>query len=588
MSTDVEKVKDRLGIVDVVSRYTKIQKSGKNWRGLSPFKKEKTPSFFVSPDKGMYYDFSSGQGGDIFTFVQKMEGVDFGGALKILAELAGVTLTGGQSHESRDERERHYALMEEACVFYEARMTDEARGYLEQRGLSEESITGWRLGFAPESKAGESASWTHARDHLRAQGYGDAEIELLGIAKRGEKSGFYDRFRSRIMFPIFDTAGRVIAFSGRIFGAAAEDKEQAKYLNSPETPLFDKSRTLYGYDRAKNAIRSNNFAIFVEGQMDLLMAHQTGYRNTVAVSGTGLTEAHLGLISRLTKNLVLALDADRAGIAASGRAAALALERSMDVKVAALPEGLDPADAILKDPELWKRAIKGAVHVVDFYLAHVDTEPHRDDRARLLAAQTLVLPFIGRIANAVDRAHFIHRFADRYDITEEAVQSEVVRIQREAAREARRTDTPSPHISMGTLASARETQGGNRKEELQRLLAGLIEEARTNGRTSEAEMIEARFLALTEPHVPSSDTEREALLFEAEAFRDMHEHPMEAIEEILDAYETLILKEKLRILAQSARLAEQEGKHDEAEAILREADTVSKCLAALEKKEKTG
>lgn len=584
MSTDIEQIKERLNIVDVIGQYTKLQKSGKNWKGLSPFKKEKTPSFFVSPDKGMYYDFSSGQGGDMFTFIQKMDGVDFQGALKILADRAGVTLSGGgYSRESRDARERQYALMEDACLFFENQLTDEVRAYLDERGLLPETIKKWRLGFSAEAQSGDSASWTRARDYLRGKGYGDAEIELLGIAKRGERGGFYDRFRSRIMFPLFDSAGRVVAFSGRIFGAAAEDKENAKYLNSPETPLFDKSRLLYGYDRAKSAIRAHNFSILVEGQMDLLMAHQAHYANTVAVSGTGLTKEHLDLLARLSPHLVLALDSDSAGIAASGRAAALALARGMDTKVAALPAGLDPADAILKDPVLWKDAVKHAVHIVDFYLAHVETMPHKDARARLFAAQKLVLPFIARIQNAMDQAHFIHKFSDRFSISEDAVRVEAKKALAEEEREARAYHTPASDMSHDTTPPQKE-----RTSELVRLLSGVVEYMSENGKEEASEILRARLARIQGAYVPPAPEHRDALLFEAEAFSAMSEDFDKAILRAADEYEMLVVRARLRTLAGEARRLEEEGKTSEAETALQEIALLSRRLAELEKSQKTG
>ncbi len=588
MTSDIEQIKERLNIVDVIGQYTKLQKSGKNWKGLSPFKKEKTASFFVSPDKGMYYDFSSGQGGDMFTFVEKVEGVDFRGALKMLADRAGVVLHGGgYSRESRDARERHYALMEDACLFYEAQMPEEARAYLVGRGLLEATQKEWRLGFAPEARAGESASWTRARDHLRTKGYGDAEIEQLGIAKRGERGGFYDRFRSRILFPIFDSAGRVIAFSGRIFGEAALDKENAKYLNSPETPLFDKSRTLYGYDRAKNAIRTNNFSILVEGQMDLLMAHQAKYANTVAVSGTGFTEGHLELLARLSPNLVLALDADSAGISAAGRAASLALARGMDTKVAALPAGLDPADAIMKDEGLWKNAVRNAVHIVDFYLSHVETLPHKDARSRLLAAQKLVLPFIARMKNAVDQAHFIHRFSDRFGISEEAVRVEVRRALADIEREERAPFGRAPDaVSQKTPQEEPTPRAEGREVELLRLLSGVIEERRQSGHEEEAHALEEHLRRINGVYLPPSPEERDALLFEAEAFREIDTDPDTLLARTLGEYEALVVRATLRTLAMRARIAEEEGKTTEAETILKDIAEASGRLAELEKSRK--
>ena len=410
----VEQVKERLSIVEVVGPYVKLTKAGKSYKGLSPFKKEKTPSFYVSPDRGMYYCFATSKGGDVFTFVQEMEGVDFRGALKILAERAGIELS-EESKESRSERDRLYAMVAEAVSFYGKAIehAPHALTYLEGRGVAAPTIPLFSIGYAPEA-------WDTLKNYLAAKGYSESEIERAGLIKKGEKGSYYDRFRSRVMFPINDASGRPIGFSGRIIGKAAEDKENAKYINSPESALFDKSAVLFGYDRAKGMIRKSNFSILVEGQMDLVMSHQAGWGNTVAVSGTGLTERHLDLLSRLSKNMVLALDADSAGIASAHRSALMGIGKGMEVKVAVLPEGSDPADLIKSDPDAWRLAIKGALSVADFFIARIvksENDPHKRQRR----VREEVLPLIGAMPSRMDAAHFVKRVSDALSIPQEAV-----------------------------------------------------------------------------------------------------------------------------------------------------------------------
>ncbi|HCC05588.1 TPA: hypothetical protein DEP58_04820, partial [Patescibacteria group bacterium] len=242
-----------------------------------------------------------------------------------------------------------------------------------------------------------------------------------------------DRFRSRIMFPIMDPAGRVVAFSGRIFGEASKDDKNAKYLNSPETPLFDKSRILFGYNKAKQFIRKYDFSILVEGQMDLVMSHQSGYANTVASSGTSLTTDHLMLLDRLSKKLVMAYDADPAGVASSGRGASLALTRGMDVKVARVPIGKDPADCILEDANVWKDAVRNSKHVVDFYLDITLREAQEkkwNQRQLVLYARDTVLPYIQQVRSATDKAQFVHNYANVLGISEDAVWDELRQLDR--------------------------------------------------------------------------------------------------------------------------------------------------------------
>ena len=309
MSTPVEQIKERLGIADVVGSYMKLERVGSSLKGKCPFHNEKTPSFFVSPARGSYYCFGCQAKGDIFTFVQEFEGLDFIGALRVLAVRAGVTLT-KIDPKVRSEYARLYLCLEKATRFYEETLISntEASEYITSRGLKQETIKDWRLGFAP-------SDWRQLFDYLLKEGFKTEEMEKVGLIKVAHQTDtgghavsapkkYYDTFRGRIMFPIRDSAGRVIAFSGRIL-PRLDDGKTGKYINSPETILFSKSEVLYGFDRAKLVIRQKDAAILVEGQMDLLMAHQAGFENTVASSGTALTEQQLVRLKRLSENLLL-------------------------------------------------------------------------------------------------------------------------------------------------------------------------------------------------------------------------------------------------------------------------------------------
>src|SRR3989339_66129 len=379
MNSPVQQIKERLSIEEIVSSYIKLEKAGANLKAKCPFHNEKTPSFFVSPERGNYYCFGCGAKGDIFTFVEEFEGLDFKGALKILADRAGVSLA-QYSREKEGGKEKLYKIMEEATKFFEKNLVADksVSEYLKTRGLEDKTIKDFRIGFIKED-------WRLLYSHLKEIGFTDEEIERAGLVKRTEK-GIYDRFRGRIIFPISDSIGRIIAFSGRIFSAqggsasGGEDSnyEQAKYLNSPDTPIFSKSAVLYGLDKAKESIRKNNFSVLVEGQMDLILWHQAGYKNTIASSGTALSDStmakenavsNLELVRRLSNNIVLAFDADRAGFNASNRAAKIALSLGMDVKVVSMPEGIDPADLISKSgSSAWRQVIKDSKHIIEFLL----------------------------------------------------------------------------------------------------------------------------------------------------------------------------------------------------------------------------
>lgn len=577
MSDQVQLIKERLNIVDVIGQYVKLTKAGKNYKGLSPFNKEKTPSFFVSPDKGMYYDFSSGQGGDVFSFIERMEGLDFKGALTMLAERAGVELQ-QEAPGAKDARERLYSILEEVTRYYQTKLSENtgARAYLEKRGVEETTMRNFRLGFAEDG-------WQTLHDHLLSQKYTEMEMEQAGLIKKGEKGTYYDRFRSRIMFPIMDSSGRVVAFSGRIFGEAARDENNAKYLNSPETRLFDKSRILYGFHRAKQYIRKYDFTILVEGQMDLVLSHQIGYGNTVAVSGTGLTEHHLLLLEKLSKKMVLAFDADRAGVASAGRGAFIALKRGIDVKVAIVPEGKDPADCILEDPQEWKRAVKNSKHVIDFFMDRLIAESKEkgwDARTCVTRAQESVLPFIASIQSASERAHFSQSVASALNIHEEAVREDVHTLRTQNTRESY---TP-PQQTMQTTQQV--TPSFSRKTDLEKTLLGFIfmHEASDHD-VLEMETVQKTAntfgIPLTELRVRYED-EKEHLIEESnEKYPTSHE-PMEIAMSLLKDLGRIYVTDNLDMVRLLQLEAEHEGNEEQSALLAKKVADLSKQREALE------
>lgn len=421
MSDVIQQVKDRLNIIDVVSSYVELQKAGRHFKACCPFHNEKTPSFNVSPERGMYHCYGCRAGGDMFTFIQEIEGVEFKEALKILANKAGVELV-PVSPQKKNERDRIYAVLEEATNFFEHSLVEGSvpREYIEKRGVTLTTSMTWRLGYAP----GSDNIWRTTKDYLLKKGFTENELLKAGLIKNSEKGrDSYDVFRNRVMFPLFDQGGRVVAFSGRTL----EKKDDTpKYVNSPETELFKKSEILYGYHRAKHGIRQLDFSIIVEGQFDVVMSHQAGYNNTVAVSGTALTSHHVQLLERLSKRVVLALDADKAGIAAMKRAADLMLRRGLDVKVAVLEGGKDPADVILDDPKKYKKMIGHSVHVIEFLLANL-ASLGLDDRTFKLRAREEVIPYILLLPNKIDQDHFESKVAEVLKTTKEAVHFEVER-----------------------------------------------------------------------------------------------------------------------------------------------------------------
>ena len=445
MSDTVQQIKDKLSIVDVVSQYVKLERAGGSMRARCPFHSEKSPSFFVSPDRGTYHCFGCGVGGDIFTFVQTIEGLDFKGVLKILAERAGVPLVeySRAGADEKDERDRLFNLLEAATLFYTAQITPEVREYLHQRGVTDDTLIKFRLGWAGNG-------WSDLSTALRAKKYSEKEIIDAGLTKKNDRGTLTDKFRNRVMFPIGDSAGRIVGFSGRIFGPDASP-EAPKYLNSPETPLFHKSRILYGFDKAKLEMRRLNCAILVEGQVDLVASHQAGWGNTVAVSGTAFTPEHAALVHRMTENLVIALDADEAGLKAAGRAARAAMQSGLNVKVAQLPEGLDPADLILKEgADAWKDSIKNAKDIVTFLLDVLAARmPARDTFRR--AVETAVLPFVADVKSPIAREQYLHEIAGRLGVSESAVAEALARM---PVTPIDRSATPMPEPVIASPAAA--------------------------------------------------------------------------------------------------------------------------------------
>ncbi len=439
--TSVEQIKERLPINEVVGQYVKLEKSGASYKAKCPFHNEKSASFFVSPDRGGYYCFGCGAKGDIFTFVEQFEGLDFRGALKVLAERAGVQLTFDKKADG--ERDRLFQIVEDATKFFEGQLglqsaqAKEVQEYLKKRGITSATRAEFRIGWAPEG-------WSNLRDYLKKKGWNDLIMEKAGLIKRKENkdngdvnqvqgptldksSSYYDRFRGRVMFPISDSSGRVIAFSGRIL---KDDGKSAKYLNSPDTPLFDKSLVLYGLDKAKSDIRRMNYTIMVEGQMDLVMSHQAGIKNTVASSGTALTDeisnstgviSNLNLVRRLSPNIILAFDSDKAGQMAAMRAVATtAVSMGMAVKIADIEGGKDPADIVLQNPEEWKNILRKAKHVIEYELGNVlrdVTDQHKVGRA----VKERIFPYLALMDSEMDKAYYIKMTADKMKVSEHAV-----------------------------------------------------------------------------------------------------------------------------------------------------------------------
>jgi DNA primase len=415
-NSNLEKIKERLNILDVVSTYIKVEKAGNQFRARCPFHNEKTPSFYVSPTRGNYHCFGCNEHGDIFGFVMKIEGLQFKDALRILADKAGVSL----SNFKKEEESHLVDILESATLFFEKNLSQniEAKSYLESRGVNLQSIQKFRIGFAPND-------WRQLYNLLRNAGYNDEEIVTSGLCIKHEKNGqhtYYDRFRSRVMFPIMNASGKVVAFSGRIIGAEEGKDGVAKYVNSPETPMYHKSSILFGYNFAKQEIAKQKKVIVVEGQMDVVMTHQAGNINTVAISGTAFTPEHIAILKRFSEGVVLALDSDKAGYIAMLKSAALALANDLEVEGVLLSEK-DPADMIKNNSESWKNILLQAEPIVNI-VAKIVLQKEKIKPKQMQMLRRDLFPLLRVVRSPLIKDSFINEVAQTLQVSKEIIKAE--------------------------------------------------------------------------------------------------------------------------------------------------------------------
>lgn len=407
IDSPVDEIKNKLDIVEVISGYLNLKKAGKDYKACCPFHSEKTPSFFVSPSKQIWHCFGCGVGGDMFSFVMQMDGVEFADALRTLAQRAGVVLK-QQDPKLKSQRSILYKICQEASEWFEKNLqkNKSVLDYLKKRAILPKTIKEFKIGYALDS-------WNALYDHLIDLGYKVQDIEKAGLVVKKQKH--YDRFRGRIIFPICDISGQVIGFTGRIFRG---NESIAKYINSPESLIFNKSQILYGLDKAKVEIRKEDQCILVEGQIDVVMSHQAGKKNTIATSGTALTAEHLIIIKRYTDNILLAFDNDTAGEGATKRGIDLLRTSGLNVKVILMSGDKDPADIIKKNPKTWEQSIKEAKSIMEFYFDRVFAKynPKKIEDKRQIAKE--LLPEIKRIANEIERAHWLQVLALKLNIQE--------------------------------------------------------------------------------------------------------------------------------------------------------------------------
>lgn len=409
----IEEIKNRLDIKDIIQEYIQLKKAGSNLKAVCPFHGEKTPSFMVSPEKQIWHCFGCGEGGDIFGFIQKIEGIEFPEALRILAKRAGVEIV-RQDPQLQNKKTRLLDICKITASYYhkvllESSQAEFARKYLEQRSIDQDAVDRFKIGYSPDS-------WDALSLFLKKKGYLEEEIFLAGLTVKKEKGvGYYDRFRGRLMFPIYDVHGNTVGFGGRIL----EQKEEgAKYINSPQTLIYDKSNVLYGLDKSKTSIRKKKEVIIVEGYTDCISAYQADITNVVASSGTALTEGQVLLLKRFTENLVMSFDHDAAGAEAAKRGIEIALANELNVKVVELPFGKDPDECIKQDKSAFIQAVESAKPYLQYYFDSTFRNYDANNVQDKKKAVAVLLPVIAKIGDTIEQAHWLKELAKKLDVEE--------------------------------------------------------------------------------------------------------------------------------------------------------------------------
>jgi len=459
-----EEIKSKLDIVEVIREYVPVKAVGANFQALCPFHNEKTPSFVISPEKQIWHCFGCGRGGDVFAFVMEKEALGFMETLRLLAPKAGVTLKYENAQEY-SKRNRILDILELAGKYYAHLLNQPAaknlKEYLLKRGLSEEIIIDWQLGYSPDS-------WDSLYNFLKArplsgQKYTDEEIFLAGlIVKKEGGRGYYDRFRDRIMFPIFDVNNNIVAFTARVNPAKEKTEKMGKYINSPQTNVYDKSRVLFALNKAKSAIRKDDLAIVVEGQMDAISCHQHGFENVVASSGTALTTEQVTLLKRFTNNVALSFDMDDAGQLAADRGIKEVLAQEMSLKIITLLGWKDPDECLKNNPADFKKAVASAKPMLEYYLEKIsaDLDLGQVENKKLVTKKMLTM--ISLVNNKIEKDFWLRKLSELVDVKEELLRESLEKKETPASVNKNRKTELKPLIHL------------SREERLSELLLSLM------------------------------------------------------------------------------------------------------------------
>lgn len=590
MSNEIEEIKRRIDIVSLISRYVPLKKAGRNFKALCPFHSEKTPSFFVSPERQIWHCFGAcNEGGDIFKFLMKIENIDFGEALRELAKEAGVKITSYKPSPEEKRRQILYEINHLAAEFYHYLLLNHPVGkraldYVFGRGIKKESLEKFKIGYAP-------SSWDSLIKFLvNKKGYRLEDLAKVGLIIRGR--GFYDRFRDRIVFPLKDHRGNICGFSGRVLQS---DVKEAKYINTPETLLYHKSLLLYGLFENKQEIKNKDEVILVEGEFDMISSWQAGVENVVAIKGSALTPQQVEILSRLTKNLVFALDADAAGSEAIKRGVEVAENYGMVMKAIKIEGGKDPDEIAQKNPEEWRKMVKEAVGIYDFFLDFVFLKYNWQTAEGKRKIGQEMIPILARISDAIVQSHYVRVLAQRLEVEEEAILTQIEKInnlkeKREkfipvfsSTTKERREVLEEYLLSLGLQSNnwqwlvKRKVVKLVKTPRLLRILEVLIQYLKKYKRFKSE-----RLVKLLPPELEEGFN-RLYLIDLGEILEDSEETEKE-FKKILSELEKLTIREEIKRLSEKIKALEKEGKEKEVEKMSFELSQLGAKLALLEEK----
>ncbi|MFW5884924.1 MAG: DNA primase [Patescibacteria group bacterium] len=593
MSDVTDQIKERLNVADFVGEYLKLEKAGTNYKALCPFHNEKTPSFMVNPERNFWYCFGCQKGGDIFTFVMEMEGLEFPEALKRLAERAGVEVPRFQKAniQEKNKKEVLYEIMEVANRFFEAQFGksssgEKARKYLLERSIPQKQIENFRIGLAPEG-------WSYLLDFLLNQGYDIVDIAKTGLLVQkentsgGSKGDYYDRFRGRITFPILDPMGKVVGHSARVMPGG--DEKTAKYINTPQTHIYDKSNVLYGLNLAKTEIKRQGFVVVVEGNMDVIASFGAGLENIVAVSGTALTSQQVNILKRYTQNIKLCFDMDEAGQNAVAKSAQTCLENEMETEVIILPKGFkDVNELTIKDKNLWAEAVENSYPVMEyFFSAIMNKHDCNSPQGKRLIAHEL-LNIIKYIADPIEQSYWLRKLSDSIRVEEDTLTQvlEKVKVKNIATQNTDRNENGSSGEGLKS-----QERSKSKLQRLQERLLGVFSLYRDQlikkSQEFDESLLEERYLALWEKLKSGKEKDASGVIDQYETrvkyeydsgkgFLEMEIDPLVEWDNIIKELAREKKKKQLKEIVWDIKRAEEEGDEEGLNFLLENFNKLSK------------